>query len=140
MSPVFSSLTALSLLAHSVLGCCWHHAHACDDMGCPHATEDLGGGHCHTDLSQADGHGDQDACVLGHSGHDDCRGARCVFVSVQRMAPISWLGQPLGQAWLADSAIAVAGTMVRCSGRHGPDASDGLLPLRIHLLYQVLLI
>jgi len=58
-----SNLTAVALLGHVLLGCCWHH------QGC-HAEEP----------SEEE-----------HGSHDDCESGRCVFATTQplRIAPVS---------------------------------------------------
>ena len=86
MSSIFASMTALSLLAHSVLGCCWHHTHACQDADTHEASEDLCGGHCHADRPASAYTGGQGHCHGAPAGPDDCRGTRCVFVTAERIA------------------------------------------------------
>lgn len=107
-----SVVTALMMLAHSVLGCCWHHVHhdahaqessvstASDDIrhgvhshdACSHhhakvkaAHDHVGpnfGGCCHHESPEDEGH-----------GHGPCSGSRCSFV---KTSPVSidgfWVG------------------------------------------------
>ncbi len=140
MSPILSSVTALSLLAHCVLGCCWHHAHACEDAGRHVAVEDFQGGHCHPDEWTGSCLDSQDLCQATHAGHEDCRGARCVFVGALRMWPVSGHSQTLGHTSTADAARVDTAACGRLPGQTILTATAGLLPLRIHLLYQILLI
>jgi hypothetical protein len=139
MSPILSSLMALSLLAHSLLGCCWHHAHACEDNERHEVSHDFSGGHCHANGWATDCHGDQGLCRANHAEHNNCQGTRCVFVGVLRVV-VSWPLQTLGQASAAGVAHVVAPCRTRSMSGPAPDAAAASLPLRIHLLYQILLI
>ena len=88
MNSVSSILTLVTVLIHSVLGCCWHHEHACD-FGHDHGqavavhTHDIDD-HDHHDGHHHHGHhqdgDDQPAPDDDHSGHDGCEDGSCIVV------------------------------------------------------------
>jgi len=70
-------ITATAFLTHMLVGCCWHHAHACEEhagasVALNHSTTDCDAhGHQHADHSESGDHGED-------SSHDDCDGQSCV--------------------------------------------------------------
>lgn len=137
MRAAVSVLTIVILFAHAGLGCCAHHVHACghthDPLGFP--------GDGIPDVTDSHGHADGDCSPAGtkHDQRDDCRGTKCDFgrrvnEQVVRFDPV--LDQPMGlptSAWrvpVADEHRA----QERCTG------GSCLLPTRLHLLNQVMLI
>jgi hypothetical protein len=134
------NLTAVALLVHAVLGCCWHHAHCC-----PHSLS------CATDANlSGDGaafeQGEHDCCCSralaadDHHGGDGCQGVPCRFVSVpSQTAPIAppAKGHDVAASVTAVAAGEPAGALW---GDNLLGATGPCPPLRIHLLHQVLLI
>ena len=123
------AIVASLLLAHSILGCCWHHAHEC--MG------SLAAGSLSLD-ELAHRHSGADGERCDHSDHQhQCLGDRCVYVrgDVSRIsdstATIASVFSPELPPTSADEAL----TSWRIS--HERVAA---VPLRVHLLHQVLLI
>lgn len=122
---------AVLLAAHMLLGCCWHHAHACS-AACDAATESCThqDEHGHTDGDHEHGN------LPSHHPTDSCSGERCAFVASPKTTTSG--------ARLATFA-AELGPLVNCelpaadrqsSWLHGGVAH--LQPSRLHLLYQVL--
>jgi hypothetical protein len=71
-------LTAATLMVHLLVGCCAHHAHACDT----HSVQ----GQCPDHQDDASGH--------SRHGQEDCQGRKCAFVGAVSLnghsfAPIS---------------------------------------------------
>lgn len=129
-----SALTVVLLLAHAGLGCCAHHEHAC---GQTHGHLALIGEHVCADSIH-----EHPAVTHGQSGHphegpDDCQGSKCVLGRPQ--------DEQVGKSaiFVADltgpSSEAAQGTL---EGRleRAPGANDVWLPVRLHLVHQVLLI
>lgn len=129
-----SALTVALLLVHAVLGCCAHHEHAC---GQTHGQLALIGEHVCADPIHEHPAVTHGRSCHHHEGPDDCLGSKCD------------LGRPQDEQ-VGKSAILVAdltgavseaaqGTM---GGRldRAPGANDVWLPVRLHLVHQVLLI
>jgi hypothetical protein len=124
-----SSLMAAALLAHALLGCCWHHAHACVTNRAEQITECSGheAEHSHPgDSSRHDSHQHQ------------CAASACVFLRAE--------GQPISAlpaAWAVDLVCPVQNTQPTpesgCS-TYLVDSGQVPTPLRLHLLLQILLI
>ena len=107
MHRTVSSIVAMSLALHMLLGCCWHHAHAeaveCAEVGHDH-------GHDHNESLP----GDHDEPLP--SDHDDaapCEGEGCVFVKCE---------QTLSQTVASPVSMAVIFSDTR------PTLSLGVLP------------
>lgn len=135
MHGLSSSLTAGILLAHALLGCCWHHAHAC--------------GHAHSAVAwivagcEAEGphehSGDAPDRPGQGPGRDACRGAKCDFVrpATENLLPLAAAPcRPASAAIVASERSALIGD----AAQHPCAAGDLLLPVRLHLVHQVLLI
>jgi hypothetical protein len=65
-------LTAAMLAVHVMVGCCAHHAHACD--GQAHSS-------CSEGVATHDGQCPQGGADHGHHGPGHCQGSQCSFVS-----------------------------------------------------------
>jgi hypothetical protein len=134
MSRLVQRIAFSSVLVHMTFGCCVHHAHGeavrhCDKpdvVSCfPHE-------HC-------------DSCAYrsseqGESDHHGCGELSCVFVRPERRVGPRLVPPPTLHA-LASSTSA----SFRLSPRHGLDIPDlgsvfCCLPVRLHLLNQILLI
>jgi hypothetical protein len=76
MHRTVSSIVAMSLALHMLLGCCWHHAHAeaveCAEVGHDHAHgESLPGDH-------------DEPLPSDHDDAEPCEGEGCVFVKCEQ--------------------------------------------------------
>ena len=72
------SVTLLSMLVHSILGCCWHHAHSEFRLGCAHSTSESYRGHHHQHDHRSE---HKDPVVPAPLEHDQsCDDAPCVYV------------------------------------------------------------
>lgn len=121
------AIVASLLAAHSSLGCCWHHEHEC--------VEGLDAGSLSVHESPQ-GHSGRHDEPCDHSDHQHrCLGDRCVFVrgDVSRItaAALAWAFSPEQSPTSASEALN--------SWRISPERV-GAIPLRVHLLHQVLLI
>lgn len=86
-----SLATLLPMLLHSILGCCWHHAHSsiCETMSCEVSTERVSGCLHHSDANSETAHPHPLAdCAPNSSSPADhgetplkpCDEVRCVYV------------------------------------------------------------
>jgi hypothetical protein len=125
MSRLFRILTAVVFAVHLMVGCCWHHAHACE--------------------SEVDVHPAHEQCADSHDsgtnhsqhGPQDCQESQCSFVAA--VSPSShWLAQP-SQACVGvltgQPSLVGAGSEQHCF-----TAGRLLLSVRLYLVNQVLLI
>jgi hypothetical protein len=125
MARLCRIFSAAILVVHLIVGCCAHHAHACDGQG-------------HLPLAPAAGMPD-DPCPTGHSHHgpQDCQGGTCSFVLPIRMvrSSIRTLQAPVAQFY--DGPCFFAGTSLgqRCFAVNRP-----LSKVSLYLVNQVLLI
>lgn len=129
MHRLISSLMAAVLLAHALLGCCWHHAHAC-----VMESEEPSVCAAHRD----DSHGAPDGSDE-HDGHQhECGGGTCVFVRIEN--------SPIGQlltSWAIDLAFSTSPSQFTGESVHwavSADPQEFAGPVRLHLLHQLLLI
>jgi len=133
MSRLFRILTAVVFAVHLMVGCCAHHAHACDsqDQSPPAQGAVTTDGQCHESPDSGEG--------AGHPhGPQDCQGDKCSFVLPSQPANNSFV-QPL-QAFvivlLTDQSFFVGTGSEQCFFATG----WLLLPVRLHLANQVMLI
>jgi len=122
-------LTLGALVTHLVIGCCWHHEHRADAGPAVAATE-------------ADSHDHDRPPCRSHERprhrHDDCRGAKCVFVRpVNEGLSLESLSAPHRVA-LAPTAFSDVAT--QSSWRSLRSVIARPPSPRVHLLDQVLLI
>jgi hypothetical protein len=129
MAALCRILTAATLVVHLIVGCCSHHAHACD------------GGDCslqfHSDALH-EGHVPESCDDHSHHGANDCRGAKCTFDCSSR--PIGSLFVLPCHAFLAVVPDGAAKPIVSGDERCFFSSGRLLLPVRLHLANQVLLI
>ena len=122
-------LIAAVLSVHMMVGCCWHHAHGCEDKLCSSSSH----GHATPDDQCPDNGSDS-----SHHGQKDCQGEKCTFVSQARTVSVSFV--PFCHTFfaaLSDDRPLAAGV--------GPEqvsfaSGRSLLPVRLHLANQVMLI
>jgi hypothetical protein len=148
MHAILSTLVAATLLAHVLLGCCWHHAHGCvicesekPDAASP---EEAPTATCcrhdaHQDKYNQDGH-DLDQ----HAGHEQPRQGPCkcqIDVAAQCSAHSSGIGRsrvclrpPRG----FPVALATGQSVEAVRGRSCPAQTEPLP--RLHLMHQIPLI
>ena len=129
MAGLCRILIAATLVVHLTVGCCSHHAHACDGKDCPLPA------HCDaTPDGQCPGHGTDHS----HHGAKDCQGEKCSFIFPSRIVGDSPV-EPFRAHFVAlpndQLPLAVVGrehlTLASCRQ---------LLPVPLHLTNQVLLI
>ncbi len=83
-------LILIVLVLHAVLGCCWHHAHACDSMGNlrGHRSCSEKGieSHCHDHSDAVERVIHVDSPFAEEGGHEDqlCDEELCVFTASSR--------------------------------------------------------
>jgi hypothetical protein len=137
MSKLCRILTAAILVVHFTVGCCAHHAHACDGTG--HTGSDHAVIATHGDAA-VDGH-----CFVGHDCHadrchhgtQDCHAVRCSIVLPGQLIGNAF-GHSLHSFWmpLSDGPAQVGIS----SMRQTVSAEPFSLPVRLHLANQVFLI
>ena len=136
MSGLVRILTAVVLTAHLTVGCCWHHAHACDNSGhsSPVQGAAIADGQCPE--SSHSGAGTDHA----NHGPQDCQGGKC-SVTAQRPNSGNWLARPSDPliSPLPISVLSTVGDDYRCDSFFSV-AGWLPLPVRLHLVNQVLLI
>lgn len=126
MRALLTNLACLMLAAHLVLGCCWHHEHACGTAG--HSL-------CHDVVGDHHDDADHDHPTPAFPGSDHCQGEHCSFlvvvkVQVDNAAAASTLA---AVAELPTSASIDATWLVAADG-----TSDHPPPIPLHLLHRVL--
>ncbi len=136
MYGLLSNLTACLLLAHALLGCCWHHSHDCS--GCDStSTAESPPEHCCKHHQQARDEGAKPAAPCNCKV--ECHGV-CTYLPPQKtQLDCPDIALPFDFAILipamADAQVASAIPWERAS-----DSGGGKFSLRLHLLHQVLLI
>lgn len=127
----FVLITVAVLLAHSLLGCCWHHAHASAGGGSQACAHD-GHGHGHE-------HGNGQDGSKGEHQHTTCQEASCVFVRGDGPSPIDQ-SSVLSIDCPVVPASAITRAELRIVRAEYLDSQDLAPPSRLHLLHQILLI
>lgn len=75
------SVILLPMLVHSILGCCWHHAHSECDLACRHSMAESHAGHRHAHDQASENH---DPVVPAPCEHNEsCNDVRCVYLAVE---------------------------------------------------------
>jgi len=129
MQAFIASLTAAMLFIHTVCGCCWHHAHA-REQG---STVAQAAKCCHHHQHDSDSQHRENPCKC----NIDCEGA-CTYVVPQKV-------QIEAPQWVAIDLLAVVPSLAdrqveaAASWEAASSLPDLVLPLRTHLLHQVLL-
>ena len=136
MHAFLSNLMAAALLAHALLGCCWHHAHKC--VQCDETTQSVSHSaacckHDHGPSQQKQQQPTPCKCKL------ECAGV-CTYLPTQK----TQLEQPQSAALFDFAAIvpvlAGVGTPSEFTWQRTLDSAGADLPLRLHLMHQILLI
>ncbi len=123
---------AATLVLHLTVGCCWHHAHACEGRGdMPPAS-----GHPLPDGQCPDGSGSR--ANHTHHGPQDCRGGTCSAVMSNQIAR-DWLARP-SLAFVVPLASGPSSLLGLSWEQRSISTGRLLLPVRLHLANQVLLI
>jgi len=134
MSRLFRILTAVVFAVHLMVGCCWHHAHACDsqDHSPPAQGAVTTDGQCHESPDSGAG--------ADHPNHgpQDCQGSHCSFVSSNNPNSYS-LVQP-SQAFVTVLLTGQPSLVGTGSEQHCFATGRLLLSVRLYLVNQVLLI
>jgi hypothetical protein len=129
MTTLYRVITAALFAIHLTVGCCVHHAHGCDGKEqCLPAAADASDGLCGTD------HADHE-----HHGPHDCQGAKCTFIRPGDEMAAQWLcdAVQMPATLTADNAFAPSDN---CSEQHFFLSGRLLLPVRLHLANEILLI
>jgi hypothetical protein len=129
MAGLCRILMAATLVVHLTVGCCWHHAHACEGKDCSRPA--------HGDAPH-DGRCPESGGDHSHHGANDCHGAKCSFVIPSRAVCDSFV-RPFQASIsvLVDAQPSPAGFGPE---QHALFSGWLLLPVRLHLANQVLLI
>jgi hypothetical protein len=126
-----SILTSTFLALHTVLGCCWHHAHASEcGNACSVESPDADAGHC------GDACGSSGCADHPHQERHACQENACVFINLAgrgSQGPLLAAAMPVVCPSCGELPLhAACGTFF---------AIDALLPpLRLHLAHRVLLL
>ena len=134
-----ATLTAAALIAHALLGCCWHHAHPAQAIastdGCGALKPVVHGDHVHWHEHEGDGSSDSGH---HHDGQPGCDEAECTYAGgaprVQIQSPLIGFDLPV----IAPAYSLVLGRLD--AAYVARTAADGSPQGPIHLLYQVLVI
>jgi hypothetical protein len=136
MRKIVHSLTLLLVLYHTLVGCCWHHAHGEGQSTRPDAPEHVACcGHSH------EGHDHRHQSSEGSDGSDNgCDHGQCEFL-------VPPTGDDIGIAdrLAADNGLCLVSFCGGILPSNGCDASEspppsGPPPLRLHLVNQIFLI
>jgi hypothetical protein len=135
MADLGRILTAAMFAFHVIVGCCAHHAHACNEMDASHPSHEA---------EVSVGHSVEGFC-LGHlvdhveHGPNDCHGSQCTFVRPTHDVVVPSLVQ-LGHLWVLPSLCHQLGAGEFSEAQHCFPAGRLLMPVPLHLANQVLLI
>lgn len=123
-------LNVAMLVVHLMVGCCAYRAHCCERKHASSAT--------HADATLFEGQCSECRCDPSHQGPHDCQGRKCFRASPRR--PVGGPFSPPFQASFA--ALPNAHSPRLATGLQHQSLATGrlLLPVRLHLANQVLLI
>lgn len=129
MNRPITLLLATVVLAHSLAGCCFHHAHAAE-VGAPVACS--AHEHCHE-------HGHSDDGTHSDPPVKSCHEGICVFLRGDGSSSVD-----ISLAVALDACIATVSDLsldnLRLARTAYPDFQDLAPHTRLHLLHQILLI
>lgn len=133
MHALLSNLTALSLLIHALLGCCWHHGHS-ETCASSHAKASTCCSHKH-EKPQGGG---KESEPTEHSDQK-CEGETCVFARTETQSDIDIELAPAFESQFFQAKITTP-----CIFKEPPAELYSppvlLPPVRSHLLHRILLI
>lgn len=147
MRAVISITVAVVVALHTVLGCCWHHAHEAAagvierEAASAEPVAKRSCGHGHADEAKSVAHDSAEHDASEHDSHGSCPepcDAKCDALALTRVQHDGVAALSVF-AWVATVAQPVRSTAVL-------DAKAGRLdeqappPIRLHLLHQLLLI
>lgn len=131
MQALLTHITATVLFIHTIVGCCWHHAHL--GPGSTTTTAPLAGCCHHHHEQDSQPRQSPDPC------QSECEGS-CQYIAPQKVC----IDAPQGAQHLDYAATESAQTLARFPSLPTGGSLDSLhgaaLPLRTHLMHQVLLI
>lgn len=136
MQAIMPNLMTTIVAVHALLGCGWHHLHGCAHCDLPTASAAANFECCHHDHASGQ---DCDSPVHPCDCQLDCHGV-CTFLPSQRVhiADSQLLAEHVVAAVLP-TLVAIPSSLEgaqQCAESH-----RGIqLPLRLHLMYQILLI
>jgi hypothetical protein len=132
MAKLCRILTAAAFVVHMIVGCCAHHAHACEGQGLALPAQGVAAADDHC----SDGH--SSPADHSHPAPDGCHGAKCSTVLPSQLAN-HWFGQPSLASFVSalDDLSSQSGIL---SAQRCLPMGWLLLPIRLHLANQVLLI
>ena len=104
------SVILLPMLVHSILGCCWHHAHSECDLPCEHSTAESHAGHRHAHDQCPES---SDTSVPARGEHNEsCDDVRCVYLGPKPVQNAFALDRQLQVAALDSCCILIFGATV----------------------------
>lgn len=138
MQAVVSSLTAVLLFIHTVFGCCWHHAHVCQQQ--PIAAAATTAGCCQhrhhhegPQQSESNPHEQPGNCQV------NCHGT-CNYTVPQKVRVDSPLSIASIDLWPTAGALCQSHLVSAIAWEAAGLQPLPEQPLRLHLLHQLLLI
>jgi hypothetical protein len=139
-------VTTLVLLAHSLLGCCWHHAHACAEACCADPAPMAASCACHSHPreqvgEQVEGRRHSDGAP-SQNGQDDhqCQGQRCTYTRTKSAAVPDPPRADGFRVVIAEGSHPASVNDLRSAWRPASVDVVSEPPLRAHLRFCVLLI
>jgi hypothetical protein len=132
MAKLCRIATAAVFVVHMMVGCCAHHAHACEGQGLALPAQGVASADDHC----SDGH--SSPADHSHPAPDGCQGAKCSTVLSSELANNSF-GHPSLASFVSalDDPSSQSGVF---SAQRCVPIGRLLLPVRLHLANQVLLV
>lgn len=136
MRKIVHSLTLLLVLYHSLVGCCWHHAHGEEQAPRTDASDDVTCcGHSH----QGHDHG-REPSEAPSRNDTGCEHGKCVFF-VPPTADVAGIADSVATSNGLYSDVLQDGIVrSKCSDVRESPPCSARPPLRLHLVNQILLI
>ena len=122
-------LVSAMLVVHLMVGCCAHHAHGCESKHTSSAT--------HSDAT-LEGQCPECRCDHSHTGPRQCQGRKCSLASLRQ--PVGGSSSPPFAASFAALCRAYFSQLAISLHQQSLATGRQLLPVRLHLANQVLLI
>ena len=133
MAVLWRFVTTVVFITHLLVGCCAHHAHACEAATHSDQEDAATHGDCSGDRDRPSDH--------GQHGKQDCQESTCSFVLPSQSidGSISF-GRPLLHGSFLPLLVALPSQAGNSCGQCFSPPDHFLLPVRLHLAKQVLLI